>query len=126
MVPAPAIIGLIDDRGWLYLRGREREEINKGGMKVYPADIDGVIERFPATRDVCSFAFAEPLLGEDVGVAVVLERSRRCDVACALYEWTARHLARHQVPQRWYLVTKFRARHAARSTGRAWPSIAIA
>jgi acyl-CoA synthetase (AMP-forming)/AMP-acid ligase II len=39
-------IGIVDDRGMLYLKGREREEINKGGMKVHPADIDAVAERF--------------------------------------------------------------------------------
>ena len=96
-------IGLVDERGWLYLRGREREEINKGGMKVHPADIDSVIERFPATRDVCAFAFPEALLGEDVGVAVVLSAVDDKTVL-ELYDWTTRHLARHQVPQRWYLV----------------------
>ena len=39
-------------------RGRERDEINKGGLKVFPADIDEVVERYPAARDVCSFGFA--------------------------------------------------------------------
>jgi acyl-CoA synthetase (AMP-forming)/AMP-acid ligase II len=98
-------IGVIDDRGWLYLRGREREEINKGGMKVYPADIDSVIERFRATTDVCAFAYPEALVGEDVGVAVVL--SDTADVTLAgLFDWTSRHLARHQVPQRWYVLTE--------------------
>jgi acyl-CoA synthetase (AMP-forming)/AMP-acid ligase II len=96
-------IGVIDGRGWLYLRGREREEINKGGMKVYPADVDAVIERFPATTDVCAFAFPEPLLGEDVGVAVVLHKDDRSTLL-ALYDWTSQHLARHQVPQRWYVL----------------------
>ena len=96
-------IGLLDERGWLYLRGREREEINKGGMKVYPGDIDAVIERFPATTDVCAFAFPEPLLGEDVGVAVVLSTSDPATLL-ALHQWTTTHLARHQVPQRWYVL----------------------
>ena len=96
-------IGVLDERGWLYLRGREREEINKGGMKVYPADIDAVIERFPATVDVCTFAFDEPLLGEDVGVAVVL------DPGDGRSSWRfatgpTQHLARHQLPQRWYVL----------------------
>jgi acyl-CoA synthetase (AMP-forming)/AMP-acid ligase II len=98
-------IGAVDDRGWLYLRGREREEINKGGMKVYPADIDAVIERFRATTDVCAFAYPETLVGEDVGVAVVL-----ADAADAtlldLFDWTNTHLARHQVPQRWYVLAE--------------------
>ena len=34
---------------WLQLRGRERDEINKGGMKIYPADVDAVVERFAQT-----------------------------------------------------------------------------
>jgi acyl-CoA synthetase (AMP-forming)/AMP-acid ligase II len=96
-------IGLIDDRGWLFLRGRERDEINKGGMKVYPADIDAVVERFPATMDVCAFAFSDALMGEDVGVAVVLNPAGD-DTLLDLHRWVSRHLARHQVPQRWYIV----------------------
>lgn len=96
-------IGFIDTRGWLYLKGRERDEINKGGMKVYPADVDAVIERFPETSDVCAFAFADPLLGEEVGVAVVLNRADDATLR-DLYHWAGRHLARHQVPQRWYVV----------------------
>ena len=96
-------IGFMDDRGHLYLRGREREEINKGGMKVYPGDIDAVVERFEETTDVCTFAFDEPLQGEDVGIAVVL---RTADPATLrrLYEWAKFHLAKHQLPQRWYIV----------------------
>ncbi len=96
-------IGYMDNRGSLYLRGREREEINKGGMKVYPGDVDAVVERFPETTDVCTFAFDEPLLGEDVGIAVVL-RSTDDATLQRLYEWTKLHLAKYQLPQRWYLV----------------------
>ena len=98
-------IGVVDERGWLYLRGRERDEINKGGMKVYPSDIDAVIERFPATTDVCAFAIKEPTLGEDVGVAVVLAETDPATIL-ELYEWTSTHLARHQLPRAWYLLSE--------------------
>ena len=80
-------IGTLDEHGRLYLRGREREEINKGGLKVYPADIDTVVESFPATVDVCAFAFEDSLLGEDVGVAVVL-RDEAPDTMSELHAWT--------------------------------------
>ena len=96
-------IGTLDERGRLYLRGREREEINKGGLKVYPADIDYVIERFPVTADVCTFAFEDPLLGEDVGVAVVLH-DEAPDTLMQLHAWTVERLAKHQVPRRWYVL----------------------
>ena len=96
-------IGLVDERGRLYLRGREREEINRGGMKIYPGDIDAVVERFPQTRDVCTFAFPDALHGESVGIAVVLD-SQGDEVLGRLLEWCAQHLAAHQLPQRWYLL----------------------
>jgi acyl-CoA synthetase (AMP-forming)/AMP-acid ligase II len=96
-------LGVIDDRGYLYLRGRVREEINKSGQKVHPTDVDAVIERFPETVDVCTFAYADPLHGEDIGVAVVLQPSSQ-DVLTRLRKWTAEHLALHQLPQRWYIV----------------------
>jgi acyl-CoA synthetase (AMP-forming)/AMP-acid ligase II len=96
-------IGLLDERGWLYLRGREREEINKGGMKVYPGDVDSVIERFADVCDVCSFGQTDPLLGEEVGVAVVLRETTDA-ILVKLHEWTALHLAAHQMPKRWYVL----------------------
>jgi len=96
-------IGLIDPRGLLYLRGRERDEINKGGMKVHPADVDAVVERFSGTLEVCCFGYADSLLGEEVGIAVVLSEASDRQFE-ELLAWTRRHLAQHQVPRRWYLL----------------------
>jgi oxalate---CoA ligase len=95
--------GVIDERGYLYLLGREREEINKAGQKIYPGDVDSVIERFEETMDVCTFGFLEPLQGEDVGIAVIL---RKCsdDILIRLHQWASEHLGAHQVPKRWYVV----------------------
>ena len=83
-------------------------------MKVYPGDIDGVVERFTATLDVCSFAYADPLLGEEVGVAVALKQNDDATLRRAA-RWASEHLAAHQLPQRWYVLEKFRAKRAARS-----------
>ena len=96
-------IGVLDERNQLYLRGREREEINKGGMKIYPADIDAVVERFDRTVDVCTFAFEDSLLGEDIGLAVVLQ-SADPTTRRRLHDWMAQHLAKHQLPKRCYVV----------------------
>jgi len=96
-------IGLLDDRGWLSLRGREREEINKGGMKVYPGDVDVVVERLPEVADVCTFGYEDLLYGENIGIAVVLKSTSEATLR-KLHQWTADHLARHQLPMRWYVV----------------------
>ena len=96
-------IGYLDERGVLYLRGREREEINKGGMKIYPADIDNVVERFESTVDVCAFGYDDALHGQDVAIAVVLRSTDNATLR-RLHAWTQHHLAAHQMPHRWYLV----------------------
>lgn len=96
-------IGAVDKRGWLSLRGRVREEINKGGTKVYPADIDAVAERFEHVTDVCAFAIDDPHYGQNVALAVVTERSDDGTLR-ALHDWLCRHLADYQRPVRWFLV----------------------
>jgi len=98
-------IGFTDDRGLLFLKGREREEINKGGMKVYPADIDAVAERWEQTLDVCTFGYEERLLGENVGIAFVLKEPNE-DNLRNFIQLLRQHLGKHQMPQRWYLLTE--------------------
>ena len=98
-------IGLIDERGLLYLRGRERDEINKGGMKIFPSDIDAVVERFAGVVDVCAFGYTEELYGEDIGVAIVMQSSDNTNLQ-ELFKWTRHHLAEHQMPRRWFLLSE--------------------
>ena len=96
-------IGLLDERGRLYLRGRVREEINKSGMKIYPADIDSVVERFAQTADVATFGFDDPIYGQEIGLAVALKNHDNATIR-ELYHWMKRHLGEHQMPRRWYLM----------------------
>lgn len=96
-------IGFFDDRGRLFLKGRERDEINKGGMKVFPADIDEVVEQYPQTVDVCTFGFEDDFYGENVGLAVVLKDTGD-ETATGLHHWLGEHLAQHKHPARWYFL----------------------
>ena len=98
-------IGFIDPLGRLVLRGRERDEINKGGMKIYPADIDAVVERFEQAADVCSFALDDDMYGQVVGMAVVLHDVQDATVR-ALHAWMKVHLAEHKMPSRWWRVAE--------------------
>ncbi len=96
-------IGFLDDRGRLVLRGRERDEINKGGMKIYPSDIDAVVESFQGASDVCTFALDDPIYGQTVGMAVVLA-DRRDETVYALHQWMKAHLAEPKMPVRWWAI----------------------
>jgi acyl-CoA synthetase (AMP-forming)/AMP-acid ligase II len=96
-------IGTLDGEGRLLLRGRERDEINKGGMKIYPSDIDAVVERYPAASDVCAFALDDPIYGQTVGMAVVLNETKD-EIVSGLHAWMKPHLAEHKMPSRWWVI----------------------
>jgi acyl-CoA synthetase (AMP-forming)/AMP-acid ligase II len=96
-------IGFLDDKGRLVLRGRERDEINKGGMKIYPSDVDTVVERFAGATDVCTFALDDEIYGQSVAMAVVLS-DRDDSPVRALHGWMTVHLAEHKMPVRWWVV----------------------
>jgi acyl-CoA synthetase (AMP-forming)/AMP-acid ligase II len=96
-------IGILNERGQLVLKGRERDEINKGGMKIYPADVDAVVERFPQASDVCTFALDDDIYGQIVGIAVVLSNADDATVR-DLHAWMTSHLAEPKMPSRWWVV----------------------
>jgi len=98
-------IGVLDVQGRLSLRGRERDEINKGGMKIYPSDVDAVVERFDKASDVCTFAIEDVLYGQIVGMAVVLSDPQD-DTVRALHAWMQHHLAEPKMPSLWWAVAE--------------------
>ena len=65
--------GSLDDEGYLTLRGRLKEIINRGGEKISPLEIDDALLRHPAVRQAVTFSMDDPLLGEEVAAAVVVD-----------------------------------------------------
>ena len=65
-------IGSIDEEGFLIVRGRLKEIINRGGEKISPMEIEVALLRHPDVAEAAAFAVPHPRLGEDVAAAVVL------------------------------------------------------
>jgi acetyltransferase-like isoleucine patch superfamily enzyme/acyl carrier protein len=65
--------GRFDSDGYLFLTGRLKEIINRGGEKIAPREIDDVLTRHPAVAQAVTFAVPHPTLGEDVAAAIVLK-----------------------------------------------------
>ena len=65
-------LGFFDDDGYLFLAGRIREIINRGGEKIAPQEVDEVLLEHPAVAEAVTFAVPHATLGEDVASAIVL------------------------------------------------------
>lgn len=63
--------GYLDEDGYLFLTGRLKETINKGGDKISPSEIDAVLFGHPGIDDCAAFPLPHETLGEEPAVAVV-------------------------------------------------------
>jgi thioesterase domain-containing protein len=95
--------GTVDDLGRIWLTGRIKDEINRAGFKVQPAELDMVIEGHPAVAEACVFGIPDLVAGEVVGAAVRLKEQATADAA-TLQAWCRERLRREAVPERWFMV----------------------
>jgi acyl-CoA synthetase (AMP-forming)/AMP-acid ligase II/acyl carrier protein len=91
-------LGHLDADGELFLTGRVKELINRGGEKVTPKEVDDVLLAHPDVEEAAAFAIPHPTLGEDVAAAVVLRAGAAVDEA-ALRDHAAERLAAFKVPR---------------------------
>ncbi|MGG5821856.1 acyl--CoA ligase [Falsiroseomonas sp. HW251] len=91
--------GMFDADGFLMLTGRLKELINRGGEKVSPLEVDGILSGHPAVAQVLCFAIPHPKLGEEVGAAVVLRDGMACTER-ELRDFAAKSLADFKVPKK--------------------------
>src|SRR5262249_58342272 len=63
-------LGYFDDDGYLFLAGRVREMINRGGEKIAPQQVDEVLLVHPAVAEAVTFAIPHPTLCDVVAAAV--------------------------------------------------------
>ena len=66
-------LGVLDDDGYLTLKGRIKEMINRGGEKISPMEIETVLLAHPAVAEAAVFGVPDPKYGEEVEAAVVLK-----------------------------------------------------
>ncbi len=90
--------GYLAPDGYLFLTGRLKEIINRGGEKVSPREVDEVLLLHAAVEQAVTFAVPHPRLGEEVAAAVVLAIGETAGER-ELREHAARHLASFKVPR---------------------------
>jgi oxalate---CoA ligase len=91
--------GFVDADGYLFIVGRLKEIINRGGEKISPREVDDVLMEHPAVAQVVTFAAPHALLGEEIAAAVVL-RKNTSPSEWELQEFVATRLADFKVPRR--------------------------
>jgi long-chain acyl-CoA synthetase len=98
-------VGHIDAGGYLFITGRLKDLIIRGGENVAAPHVEDVLLKHPDVREVAVCGLPDPDLGEVVAAAIVVEAGAAV-TAADLRAFAADHLAYFEVPSRWWLRTE--------------------
>jgi len=88
-------LGHFDDRGALVVTGRRDDVIITGGEKVHPAEVEDVLRRHPAVRDVAVAGRADRVYGEALEALIVGDGATAEEIVA----WSRERLPSHKVPR---------------------------
>ena len=105
-------LGRLDERGLLYITGRESDMYISGGSNVYPKEVEEVLLTHPAVAEIAILGVPDEKWGE-IGVAVIVLREHMTDVTdaellahledrCAKYRWPRKFFFWDTMPKSGY------------------------
>ena len=95
----------IDEDGYLYIVGREKDVIIRGGNNVHSGDVESVIMEFPGVREVAVAGVPHPVLGEDVAAWIVPVEGHTVDRE-QLRSFLSDRLSDYKIPREVNLVAE--------------------
>ncbi len=91
-------LGLVDERGYIYIVGRKKDVIIVGGLNVHSSEVEGVLAEHPAVAQVAVTGASDEVRGEVVKAHIVLAPGASAD-APALTEFCRDRLESYKVPK---------------------------
>ncbi|ODQ79290.1 hypothetical protein BABINDRAFT_37791 [Babjeviella inositovora NRRL Y-12698] len=95
--------GKFDSEGYLTITGRIKELINRGGEKISPIELDGLMLAHPAVGEAVSFGVEDAKYGQVVQAAVVLKKGASLSEK-EFQAYLRKKVAAFKVPERIYFV----------------------
>jgi long-chain acyl-CoA synthetase len=89
-------VGHLDADGFLYITDRASDMVLRGGVNVYPAEIEAVLQQHPDVVDCAVFGVPDDRMGEELQALVEVRRPVAAD---ALREYCRERLADFKVPR---------------------------
>jgi acyl-CoA synthetase (AMP-forming)/AMP-acid ligase II len=96
-------LGYVDEDGFLYISGRKKDLIIRGGNNIYPTDVEAVLLEHTDVQEAAVIGVPHEVLGEDVAAFVVARPRHDLDVD-ALLAFAAERLADYKRPRKVFVV----------------------
>ena len=93
-------IGVMDNDGYLNIRGRQKDIINRGGEKISAREIEDMIAGHPDVVEVAVVAMPDPVLGEKSCAYIVLDDQAEISADDILRHLESQDIAKQKLPER--------------------------
>jgi fatty-acyl-CoA synthase len=100
-------LGTMDRRGYLRITGRLKEMIIRGGMHLFPKEMEDVLFDHPEVSQVSVFGVPHEKWGEIVAAAILARDPSHPPSVDELYRYCASRLATQKVPELWCFVREY-------------------
>ncbi len=98
-------LAIMDEEGYFTIVDRKKDMILRGGMNVYPREVEEVIYQHPDVLEVAVVSVPDALLGEDVGAAVALRPGSTATPA-DIVAFTKERIAAYKYPRHVWFVSE--------------------
>ena len=99
-------MGHMDETGYVYISGRKKEMINRGGENIYPREIEIPLEQHPKIAEVAVIGAPDKALGERVRACIILNEN--CSMtADEVKAYLADKIAKYKLPEYVEFMTNF-------------------
>jgi acyl-CoA synthetase (AMP-forming)/AMP-acid ligase II len=115
-------IGCLDDDGYLFVRGRLKEMIKRGGHSVFPMEVDSALVAHPDVAEAISFAISHPTLGEELVAAIVPRSGAEVDIG-QLRGFLEQKLSTFKIPNAIFCVASIPKNATGKSVRRDMPKL---
>jgi len=95
--------GYFDEDQYLFITGRPKEIINRGGEKISPREVDETLMEHPGVSQAVTFAVPDLRMGEEIAAAVVL-RAGVYATEREIQDFAAARLADFKIPRKVFMV----------------------
>jgi fatty-acyl-CoA synthase len=100
-------LGTMDDRGYLKVTGRLKDMIIRGGINIYPREIEDLLFTHPQIAEVAVIGIADERWGERIAAVIRPADPAAPPVAEELRAWCKERIAAHKVPASWFLAQAY-------------------
>jgi fatty-acyl-CoA synthase len=100
-------LATMDERGFLKITGRVKDMIIRGGINLYPREIEDLLFSHPAIVEVAVLGIPDEKWGEQVGAVIRLRDASNPPHPDELKTWVRERISAHKTPTHWFFTESY-------------------